>query len=115
MPLNDRKIITIILEQCRGIEERCDGYLMFGRRMFRCAHVHGKVDMRAAIAESCNIYFTHVAEAVGMDRLARMAGEFGLGMKTGIGVNPEAAGRVLRAITERFPDDCHVADDGMRL
>jgi hypothetical protein len=26
MPLNDRKIITIILEQCRGIEERCDGY-----------------------------------------------------------------------------------------
>ncbi|MGO8994568.1 MAG: penicillin-binding protein 2 [Polyangiaceae bacterium] len=75
-------------------KERCDGYLMFGRKMFRCAHVHGKVDMRGAIAESCNIYFTHVAEAVGMDRLARMAGEFGLGAKTGIGVNPEAPGRV---------------------
>ena len=75
-------------------KERCDGYLMFGRKIFRCAHVHGKVDMRAAIAESCNIYFTHVAEAVGMDRLARMANEFGLGAKTGIGVNPEAAGRV---------------------
>ena len=26
MPLNDRKIISIILEQCAGIEERCDGY-----------------------------------------------------------------------------------------
>ena len=26
MPLNDRKIITIILEQCAGIEERCMGY-----------------------------------------------------------------------------------------
>ena len=76
------------------VKERCDGYLMFGRRMFHCAHVHGKVDMRQAIAESCNIYFTHVAEAVGMDRLARMAGEFGLGAKTGIGVNPESAGRV---------------------
>jgi penicillin-binding protein 2 len=75
-------------------KERCDGYLMFGRKMFRCAHVHGKVDMHGAIAESCNIYFAHVAEAVGMDRLARMAGEFGLGAKTGIGVNPEAAGRV---------------------
>jgi penicillin-binding protein 2 len=74
--------------------ERCDGFLMFGRKMFRCAHVHGKVDMRAAIAESCNIYFTHIAEAVGMDRLARMAAEFGLGAKTGIGVNPEAPGRV---------------------
>lgn len=26
MPLNDRKIISIILEQCAGIEERCHGY-----------------------------------------------------------------------------------------
>jgi len=26
MPLNDRKIISIILEQCGGIDERCDGY-----------------------------------------------------------------------------------------
>ena len=26
MPLNDRKIISIILEQCAGIEERCEGY-----------------------------------------------------------------------------------------
>lgn len=26
MPLNDKKIISIILEQCGGIEERCEGY-----------------------------------------------------------------------------------------
>ena len=26
MPLNDRKIISIILEQCGEIDERCDGY-----------------------------------------------------------------------------------------
>lgn len=26
MPLNDRKIVAIILEQCQRIEERCDGY-----------------------------------------------------------------------------------------
>ena len=26
MPLNDRKIISIILEQCDGIEQRCEGY-----------------------------------------------------------------------------------------
>ncbi len=75
-------------------KERCDGFLMFGRKMFRCTHVHGKVDMHGAIAESCNIYFAHVGEAVGMDRLAHMASEFGLGAKTGIGVNPESAGRV---------------------
>ena len=26
MPLNDRKIINIILEECKTIEERCEGY-----------------------------------------------------------------------------------------
>lgn len=26
MPLNDKKIISIILEQCSHIEERCKGY-----------------------------------------------------------------------------------------
>ena len=26
MPLNDRKIVSIILEQCAGMEERCEGY-----------------------------------------------------------------------------------------
>jgi len=26
MPLNDKKIISIIFEQCAEIEERCDGY-----------------------------------------------------------------------------------------
>lgn len=26
MPLNERKVISIILDQCIGIEERCQGY-----------------------------------------------------------------------------------------
>ena len=26
MPLNEKKIISIIFEQCSGLEERCDGY-----------------------------------------------------------------------------------------
>lgn len=26
MPLNDRKIITILLEECAGVDERCNGY-----------------------------------------------------------------------------------------
>jgi penicillin-binding protein 2 len=75
-------------------KERCDGVLAFGRRLFHCTHVHGKVNMHDAIAESCNVYFFKLAEAVGMDRIAKMAGEFGLGQKTGIGVNPEAPGRI---------------------
>jgi len=74
--------------------ERCDGYLYFGRRVFHCTHVHGKVNMHDAIAESCNLYFWKLAETVGMDRIAKIATAFGLGTKTGIGVNPEAPGRI---------------------
>jgi penicillin-binding protein 2 len=73
---------------------RCDGVLFFGRRPWHCTHVHGKVNMHDAISESCNIYFFKVAEAAGMDRIARIANDFGLGVKTGLGTNPEAAGRV---------------------
>ncbi len=75
-------------------KERCDGYLSFGRRLFHCTHVHGKVNLHDAIAESCNIYFFKLAEVVGMDRIAKIATEFGLGTKTGLGVNPEAPGRI---------------------
>jgi penicillin-binding protein 2 len=74
--------------------EKCEGYVVFGRRVFRCSHVHGKVRLRDAIARSCNVYFFHLAETVGMDRIARVAQAFGLGEKTGLGINPEAPGRI---------------------
>jgi penicillin-binding protein 2 len=74
--------------------EKCEGFVTFGRRIFRCSHVHGPVHLREAIARSCNVYFYHLAETVGMDRIARVAQSFGLGQKTGLGLNPEAPGRI---------------------
>lgn len=74
--------------------EKCEGYLMYGHRMFRCSHTHGTVNMTEAIAGSCNVYFFHLAETVGMDRIARIAQAFGLGQKTGLGTNPESPGRI---------------------
>jgi penicillin-binding protein 2 len=74
--------------------EKCEGYVSFGRRIFRCSHVHGRVRLHDAIARSCNVYFFHLAETVGMDRIAHVAQAFGLGEKTGLGVNPEAPGRI---------------------
>jgi penicillin-binding protein 2 len=72
----------------------CPGYYELGKRRFRCSHVHGDVDMRKAIAQSCNVYFYQLAEQVGIDRLQHFAQEFGLGQKTGIGINTEASGFV---------------------
>ncbi len=72
----------------------CPGYYELGKRRFRCTHVHGDVEMRTAIVQSCNVYFYQLAEQVGIDRIARFAREFGLGQKTGIGINTEASGFV---------------------
>ncbi|MDC0745882.1 penicillin-binding protein 2 [Polyangium mundeleinium] len=74
----------------------CRGGLTFGKRPFRCTHVHGPVDLHKAIAESCNVYFYRLAAelGVGMDVIAEMGQRFGLGARTGLGVNAEAAGRM---------------------
>lgn len=73
---------------------RCNGFYEFGRRMFKCTHVHGPVDLHEALVKSCNVYFYHLAEMVGMDRIAKVGMDFGFGQKTGIGVNAESAGRM---------------------
>jgi penicillin-binding protein 2 len=75
---------------------QCRGALTFGKRTFRCTHVHGGTDLHKAIAESCNVYFYRLAAefGVGMDVIAEMGQKFGLGSRTGLGVNAEAAGRM---------------------
>jgi penicillin-binding protein 2 len=75
---------------------QCKGFITFGKRTFRCTHVHGTVEIHKAIAESCNIYFFNLAKEYGvsMDLIAEMAQRYGLGQKTGLGVNAEAGGRM---------------------
>jgi penicillin-binding protein 2 len=73
---------------------QCRGFYEYGKRRFRCTHVHGLINMRQAIVQSCNVYFYQLGEKTGLDRLAREGLDFGFGQKTGIGVNPESAGRI---------------------
>jgi penicillin-binding protein 2 len=70
----------------------CGGGYRFGGRMFHCMEVHGPVDMHDAIVRSCNTYFFKIGERVGMDRMARIAHELGLGEGTGLGLNGEVPG-----------------------
>jgi penicillin-binding protein 2 len=70
----------------------CEGSYTLGNTRFRCTAVHGEVDMRQSLVQSCNVYFYRLAEQVGLDRLARVAVDFGLGRRSGIGINTEAAG-----------------------
>lgn len=100
-PASTYKIVTAIA----GLEEgavdentviNCPGSYRLGNRVFRCWRRwgHGKVDMRRAIAESCDVYFYQVGEAVGVDKLAKYARAFGLGSRTKIRLDNEARGLI---------------------
>jgi len=53
---------------------------------------HGTVDMRKAIATSCDVYFFDIARLMGIDRMANVLQEFGLGAPTGIDIPGEKSG-----------------------
>ena len=71
----------------------CKKYHEYGKRSaFRCTHAHGPVNLYRGIVQSCNIFFYHMAERVGMDRMARYARDFGMGTPSGLGLNSEQGG-----------------------
>ncbi len=53
---------------------------------------HGTVDMRKAIATSCDVYFFDIARLMGIDRMASVLTQFGLGAPTGIDIPGERSG-----------------------
>jgi penicillin-binding protein 2 len=53
---------------------------------------HGTVDLRRALATSCDIYFFDIARLMGVDRMAGVVGQFGLGAVTGIDIEGERVG-----------------------
>ena len=72
----------------------CPGHYKFGNRRYHCwkRSGHGAVDLKRAIAESCDVYFYQVGLRTGVDNLAKMANKFGLGAKTGIEMEHEKGG-----------------------
>jgi len=74
----------------------CDGTYRMGDRTFRCwkKEGHGTLNLHRAIVESCDVYFYHLGEMLGVDTLAEYAGKFGFGYKTGISLPGERSGLV---------------------
>ncbi len=61
----------------------CPGRIIYGDRTFRC-HVglpgHGWLDLKNALAQSCDVYFWVVGrDTLGVDKIAAYAQEFGFG------------------------------------
>lgn len=53
---------------------------------------HGHVDMRKAIATSCDVYFYDIANQMGVDRIHDYLAQFGMGTLTGIDIPGEKNG-----------------------
>lgn len=84
----------------------CGGRWVFGRT-WKCDQVHGALDLKGAIATSCDIYFYQCALSVGPDKIAETARKFGLGEVFDIGIPGQKKGLVPdRAYKKRnFPRD----------
>ncbi len=95
------KLITAMAALERGAitpETRffCGGSFSLGRFTFADWKKggHGWLDLRGAIANSCNVYFYQAALKAGIDEMSRVAREFGLGEPPGLGLGDEARGIV---------------------
>ncbi len=77
-------------------EVYCPGHYKLGNARFHCwkRYGHGKMDMHAAIKESCDVYFYDVARKVGVDKIAEMSHRLGLGDETGLDLPGERGGTI---------------------
>ncbi len=87
-PASTFKIImstALLEEEAISPEKRidCRGEIEYGDRIFRC-HIrkpgHGPVDLKHALAQSCDVYYWTVAkDNLGIERIVSYSQEFGLG------------------------------------
>ncbi len=82
----------------------CPGYISFYGTVFHCHNEkgHGAVNLRRALALSCNVFFYQTGVRLEIDRIARYAKRLGLGETTGVdlpyempGLIPSAAWKLL--------------------
>ncbi len=76
--------------------EYCKGYIKIGKNghKFRCwsKRGHGRVPLRKAIRESCDVYFYSKSLQVGINEMSKHLNSYGLGVKTGIDLPRERSG-----------------------
>ena len=74
----------------------CRGGLRVGNRFFRCwkRGGHGVVDMAKGIYQSCDVYFYHFAQQIGMDPIAATCRNYGMGQEFDIPVTSQFYGTV---------------------
>ena len=74
----------------------CTGGYHYGNRTFRCwkAGGHGAQDMHDAIKNSCDVYFYHLSNRAGVDRIHETATALGFGEIFDIGIPGQKPGLI---------------------
>jgi len=74
----------------------CPGRYRLGTGVFRCwrRRGHGRLNMREAIARSCDVYFYNLGEELGITTLSQFCRESGFGQATGIRLPNEHSGLI---------------------
>lgn len=78
----------------------CSGRVDYGNRIFHCHQKwgHGRLDMREALAQSCDVYYWVVGrDYLGVDKIASYAKEFGFGESLEIDLPAQQSGFVPTA------------------
>jgi penicillin-binding protein 2 len=75
---------------------QCPGHFEYGGRTWKDwkKEGHGTVDLRRAIAQSCDVYFYSQGLKIGGTAIAKYAKAFGLGSATGIDLGTERVGLI---------------------
>ncbi len=74
----------------------CGGSTRIYNRRWRCWKQagHGHISLHRAIKESCDVYFYHLGQELGIERIAKYSRQLGLGSPTGIDLLGEREGLV---------------------
>jgi penicillin-binding protein 2 len=95
------KIVTALAGLEEGLIDEnssvvCNGSYTMGKDTFKCwdKKGHGRVNLREALKESCDVYFYQLGERLGVDKIAAYAKKIGLGAPLGVGLDNEKGGLV---------------------
>ncbi len=112
-------LAAAVTEGALGLIEpiQCTGHFLPDRKdRLRCwiyrapkFNVHGALEAREAIAQSCNIFFYSLADRLGPERLVSWYRRFGLGTPIDIGLAPPLDEGAIGRWLGRLPDFQHTS------
>jgi penicillin-binding protein 2 len=94
------KMMVALAALRAGVDPRhgvhCPGVYSVGNTRFHCWKKggHGTLNMYDALKYSCDVFFYDTSRRVGIDAIAQMSHEFGLGQATGIDIPGERRGLI---------------------